>query len=104
MTDTLIIVMPILVAIIWIILQQRRLNAITNNLEMNERRLKKAEQRLHSAKLTLTDTKQNNETLLQETLFLKGVLFDVAKGDAHVWIEDDELRATRTADGEISIH
>ena len=104
MTDTLIIVMPILVAIIWIILQQRRLNSITNKLELNERRLSKAEQRLHSAKLTLTDTKQNNETLTQETLFLKGILFDVAQGEAHVWIEDDELRAMRTAGGEVSIH
>lgn len=104
MTDAFIIVVPISVAIFWIILQQRRLNATTNKLELNKQRLKKAEQRLHSAKLTLTDTKQNNEALIQETLFLKGVLFDVAKGEAHVWIEDDELRAMRTTGGEVSIH
>lgn len=104
MTDLFMIVAPISIAYVWIILQQRRLNAITNKLELSAQRLQKAEQRLHSTKLTLTSTKNINEELTQETLFLKGVLFDVAKGEAHVWIEDDELRATRTVGGEISIH
>lgn len=87
----------LVVAIFWIGFQQRKLTTTT-------KRLVKAEQRLHSAKLTLTQTKEQNEALMAETMFLKHVLFDVAKGEAYVWIEDGELRATRTADRETPIH
>ena len=97
MTDILILMAALVVAIFWVGFQQRRLTTTTKRLE-------KVEKRLHSAKLTLTATKQANEALMAETMFLKNVLYDVAKGEAHVWIEDDELRATRTATGETPIH
>lgn len=87
----------LVVAIVWIGFQQRRLTTTT-------KRLVKAEQRLHSAKLTLTQTKEQNEALVAETMFLKHVLFDVAKGEAHVWIEDGELRAARAAAGKVQVH
>ena len=35
---------------------------------------------------------------------LESVLSDVAKGEAHVWIEDGEVRAQKRATGEIQIH
>jgi len=35
---------------------------------------------------------------------LESVLSDVAKGEAHVWIEDGEVRAQKRAAGEIQIH
>lgn len=96
--EALLTMMAALVAaVFWIGFQQRRLTTTT-------KRLVKAEQRLHSAKLTLTQTKEQNEALKAETMFLKNVLFDVAKGEAHVWIEDNELRAARTATGETPIH
>ena len=97
MIDILIMMAALVVAIFWVGLQQRRLTTTTKRLE-------KVEKRLHSAKLTLTATKETNEALMAETMFLKNVLYDVAKGEAHVWIEDDELRATRTATGETPIH
>ena len=97
MIDTLIMMATLVVAMIWVGFQQRRL---TTTLK----RLHKVEQRLHSAKLTLTATKDENMDHKAEIMLLKNVLFDVAKGEAHVWIEDDELRATRTATGEIPVH
>jgi len=97
MGDILIMMAALVVAIFWVGFQQRRLTTTTKRLE-------KVEKRLHSAKLTLTTTKQTNEELMTETMFLKNVLYDVAKGEAHVWIEGDELRATRIADGETPIH
>ena len=97
MIDILIMMAALVVAIFWVGFQQRRLTTTTKRLE-------KVEKRLHSAKLTLTATKETNEALMAETMFLKNVLYDVAKGEAHVWIEDDELRATRTATGETPIH
>ena len=97
MIDILIIMAAFVAAIFWIGLQQRRLTTTTKRLE-------KVEKRLHSAKLTLTATKDENMNLKAETMFLKNVLYDVAKGEAHVWIEDDELRAARTATGETPIH
>ena len=97
MTDILIMMAALVAAIFWVGFQQRRLTTTT-------KRLRKAEQRLHSTKLTLTETKRANEELGAETMFLKSVLYDVANGDAHVWIEDDELRAARTADRETPIH
>ncbi len=97
MGDILILMATIVVAFFWVGFQQRRLTTIL-------KRLHKAEQRLHSAKLTLAGTKETNEALMAEVMFLKTVLLDVAKGEAHVWIEDGELRATRTADGETPIH
>lgn len=97
MGDILILMATLVVAFFWVGFQQRRL---TTTLK----RLHKVEQRLHSAKLTLTEAKRANEELTAETMFLKNVLYDVANGDAHVWIEDDELRAMRTATGEIPVH
>jgi len=94
---TLTMMATLVVAIFWTSFQQRKLTTTT-------KRLVKAEQRLHSAKLTLTQTKEQNEELMAETMFLKNVLFDVAKGEAHVWIEDGELRATRTANRETPMH
>jgi hypothetical protein len=94
---TLTMMAALVVAVVWIIRQQRRLVAI-------HKRLEKVGKRLHSAKLTLADTKETNEALVAETMFLKTVLLDIAKGEAHVWIEDGELRATRTAAGETPIH
>jgi uncharacterized protein YlxW (UPF0749 family) len=94
---TLTLMAALVVAIFWVGFQQRRLTTTT-------KRLVKAEQRLYSAKLTLTQTKEQNEALMAETMFLKNVLYDVAKGEAHVWIEDDELRATRLPAGETPIH
>ena len=35
---------------------------------------------------------------------LESVLSDVAKGEAHVWIEDGEVRAQKRATGEIQMH
>lgn len=97
MIETLIMMAALVAAIVWIIRLQR-------SLTTKHKRLVKAEQRLRSAKLTLTQTKEQNEALVAETMFLKHILFDVAKGEAHVWIEDGELRATRTATGETPIH
>ena len=96
--EALLTMMAALVAaIVWIVRLQRDLTTTT-------KRLVKAEQRLHSAKLTLTQTKEQNEALVAETMFLKHVLFDVAKGEAHVWIEDGELRAARAAVGKVQVH
>jgi len=97
MTDILIMMAALVVAMIWVGFQQRRLTTTLKRLE-------RVEKRLHSAKLTLADTKETNEALVTEVMFLKHVLLDIAKGEAHVWIEDGELRAARTADGETQIH
>lgn len=87
----------LVVAFVWIICLQRMLTTAYG-------RLSKVEQRLHSAKLTLTQTKEQNEALTAEVGILKQILFDVATGDADVWIEDGELRAARTAAGGTSVH
>ena len=97
MIDTLIMVAALVAAIFWIGLQQRMLTTTTKRLE-------KVEKRLHSAKLTLTTTKDENMDHKAEIMFLKNVLFDVAKGEAHVWIEDDELRAARKPVGGTQVH
>lgn len=77
---------------------------LLRELRKANKTMEKATQRLHSAKLTLTATKEQNEALMTETVFLKSVLFDVAKGEAHVWIEDDELRAARKPVGGTQVH
>jgi|GEM_PF-5782439 len=98
MMNTLILMAAILIATFWVGFQQRTLTTTLKRLE-------KVERRLHSAKLTLTSTKQTNEELMAESLSLKAVLTDVAKGEAHVWIgEDGEVRAQKRATGEIQIH
>jgi hypothetical protein len=94
---TLTMMAALVVAIFWIGFQQRKLTTTT-------KRLVKAEQRLHSAKLTLTQTKEQNEALVAETMFLKHVLFDVAKGEADVWIEDGQVRAQRRTAGTPPLH
>lgn len=66
--------------------------------------MEKSTQRWMSARKTLTATKEQNEELTAEVAFLKSVLFDVAKGEAHVWIEDDELRAARKPAGGTQVH
>ncbi len=76
----------------------RELRKITRTME-------KSTQRWMSARKTLAAAKEANEALMAETMFLKTVIRDIAKGEAHVWIgEDGELRAARTADGETPIH
>jgi hypothetical protein len=98
MTEAILTMMAALAAaIVWIIRQEM-------TIRTTHKRLAKAEQRLRSAKLTLTETKEDNEELMGETTLLKNVLFDVAKGEVHVWIEGDELRATRKADRKTPIH
>ena len=98
MMNTLILMAAILIATFWVGFQQRTLTTTLKRLE-------KVERRLHSAKLTLTSTKQTNEELMAESLSLKAVLTDVAKGEAHVWIgEDGDVRAARKADRKTPIH
>jgi len=102
MTDILIAMLAFVAALMaaayWTVHLQRTLTTTLKRLE-------KVERRLHSAKLTLTSTKQTNEELMAESMFLKAVITDVAKGEAHVWIgEDGDIRATRTATGETPIH
>ena len=97
MTDILIMMATLMVALVWVILLQRRVTTTLHRLEI-------AERRRNSAQLTLRATKDENMDHKAEIMFLKNVLFDVAKGEAHVWIEDGELRATRTAVGETQIH
>ena len=94
---TLTMMATLVAAIVWIIRLQR-------SLTTTHRRLVKAEQRLRSAKLTLTQTKDENTDHQAEIMFLKGVLFDVAKGEAHVWIEEGQLRAARTTAGKVQVH
>lgn len=94
---TLTMMAALVAAIVWTIRQQRRVST-------THRRLAKVEQRLRSAKLTLTQTKEQNEALAARTMLLENVLMDIAKGEAHVWIEDGELRAARTAAGKVQVH
>ena len=94
---TLTMMATLVVAIVWIIRQQRRVST-------THKRLMKVEQRLRSAKLTLTQTKEQNEALAARTMLLENVLMDIAKGEAHVWIEDGELRAARTTAGKVQVH
>lgn len=97
MITTLTMMAALVAAFFWIIFLQWKLTRTT-------KRLSKVDQRLRSARLTLTATKEANEVLTVETEFLKGVLFDVARGEAHVWIEGDELRAARKSAGNTSVH
>jgi uncharacterized membrane-anchored protein YhcB (DUF1043 family) len=97
MTDILILMAALVVAMVWVGFQQRRLTTTLKRLE-------RVEKRLHSAKLTLAATKKEVNGCLGENQLLKEVLTDVAKGEAHVWIEDGEVRATRTASRETPIH
>jgi cell division protein FtsB len=98
MIDLLIMMAALVAAIGWTVYLQRVLSK-------TYKRLEKVEQRLLSARVTLAATKKTNELLSNEVDFLKQVLFDVAKGEAHVWIGEDGLvRATRTADGETPVH
>lgn len=97
MVDLFIMMTALVFAIVWTVYLQRVLSK-------THKRLDKAEQRLNSTKVMLGITKKTNEELNSEVVFLKTVLFDVALGEAHVWIEDGELRATRTADRETPIH
>lgn len=73
-------------------------------LRKTHKTMEKSTQRWVSARKTLVRTKEHNEELMAETVFLKSVLFDVAKGEAHVWIEDDELRAARKPAGGTQVH
>lgn len=97
MTDILIMMATLMVALVWVILLQRRVTTIHRRLEI-------AERRRNSAQLTLRATKTDNEELTAEVAVLKQILLDVAKGEANVWIEDGELRAARTAAGNASVH
>jgi uncharacterized membrane protein YccC len=96
MIEVILTLMAALVAaIIWIITQQRRLRE-------QHRRTTKAEQRLHSAKLTLTHTKEVNQALAEEVQLLRQILTDVAKGEANVWIDEHgNTRAEKCAYREI---
>jgi hypothetical protein len=98
MTDILVMMATLVVAMCWIVYQQRVVDKLTKRLTSMDRRL-------NSARLTLTDAKREVDECLQENELLKAVLTDVAKGEAHVWIgEDGDVRATRTADRETPIH
>lgn len=90
MTETLTMMAILLVAIVWIIRQ--------------EMILQRANRRLDDADAILGRAKEVTEALVAENQLLKAVLTDVAAGDAHVWIEDGEVRATRTASRETPIH
>jgi len=99
MTYTIIMMAAALVAATaWTIYLQRVVNKLTRRLTITGRRL-------HSARVTLADTKQDNEYLDNEVEALKDVLTDVAKGEADVWIGDDGLvRAKRKPTGRTPIH
>ena len=90
MTETLTMMAILLVAIVWIIRQEMVLH--------------RANSRLEDADAILNRAKEVTGALVAENQLLKDVLTDVATGDAHVWIEDGEVRATRTASGETPIH
>jgi hypothetical protein len=96
---TELILTPILmVAAVWIILQQRWLRE-------QHRRTAKAEQRLYSTKLTLTHTKEVNEALVEETHLLRQILTDVARGEANVWIDEQgNTRAEKCAGRKTPVH
>jgi len=90
MTDILVMVAPLLVAILWVIQQ--------------ERSIRKANKKLAGIERQLIQTKDTNNLLMRDNEYLKSILLDVAYGELHVWIEDDELRATRLPAGEVPIH
>ena len=94
---TLTMMATLVVAIVWIIRQE-----IT--IRTTNKRLGIVDKRLHSAKLTLTDARREVDGCLEENQLLKTIITDVAKGEAHVWIEDGEVRATRTAHRETPVH
>jgi hypothetical protein len=97
MTDTIIMMAALVAAIAWTIYLQRVVNKLTRRLTITGRRL-------HSARVTLADTKQDNEYLDNEVEVLKSILFDVAKGEADVWIENGELRGKKRITGNTQIH
>jgi uncharacterized protein YoxC len=97
MTETLVMMAALVAAMGWVIFQQLLVNRLT-------KRLANVDRRLASARLTLAATKKEVNGCLGENQLLKEVLTDVAKGEAHVWIEDGEVRATRTASRETPIH
>jgi hypothetical protein len=90
MTETLTMMAILLVAIVWIIRQ--------------EMILQRANKRLDDADAILGRAKEVTEALVAENQLLKAVLTDVAKGEADVWIEDGEVRATKLPAGETPIH
>lgn len=97
MTETLTMMATLVVAIVWIVMLELMIRRLKHRLE-------KHEQRLHSAKLTLSQAREAIEAATHENQFLKTVIHDVATGDANVWIEDGELRAARTPAGGTSVH
>ena len=97
MTATLAMTVTLVAAMGWVIFQQLLVNRLT-------KRLASVERRLASARLMLAATKEEVNGCLGENQLLKEVLTDVAKGEAYVWIEDGEVRATRTASRETPIH
>jgi cytochrome oxidase assembly protein ShyY1 len=98
MTEALLTMMAALAAaIVWIGFQQRRLTTTT-------KRLAKAEQRLRSAKLSLTEAKTYNEAAEAEVIMLRTIMLDVAKGEADVWIENGVVRAQRKTAGTPPLH
>ena len=97
MTDTLILMAALVVAIVWVIFQQRKLTSTMWQLEQSKEIIAAAEAALESADAAVQAGEQHN-------MFLKNVLLDVAKGEADVWIEDGEVRAARKATGETPIH
>lgn len=97
MADLLIVMAAVVAAIVWIVMLELTIRRLKHRLE-------KSEQRLHSVRLTLSQAKEAVEAATHENQFLKTVIHDVATGDAHVWIEDGEVRATRTADRETPVH
>jgi len=76
MIGTLILMATLVVAICWTIYQQLLVNKQAETLEEMDEHIE----------------------------LLESVLSDVAKGEAHVWIEDGEVRAQKRATGEIQMH
>jgi hypothetical protein len=74
--DTLVMMAALIGAAVWIIIQQR------------------------------TVSKQHKQMieLALRVRWLEAVLFDVANGEADVWIEDDELRGARRTPRNTSLH
>jgi hypothetical protein len=76
MIGTLILMATLVVAICWTIYQQLLVNKQAETLEEMDEHIE----------------------------LLESVLTDVAKGEAHVWIEDGDVRAQKRATGEIQMH
>jgi len=97
MIDLFIMMTALVFATVWTVYLQRVLSK-------THKRLDKAEQRLNSTKVMLGIAKKTNEELNDEVAVLKSILFDVALGEADVWIEDGELKGKKRTTGTTQVH